>query len=354
MDEQRVVRVSGPGELVATVPYVVGYRPREALVVMALRGPRRRLATTGCIALPERGRVDAVDDVVGAALGPVLRSGAERLLAVVYVRRRPSSTGALPERPVATAVGRMASESGVAVEDLIAVWEDRWWSYVCRDARCCPPQGHPLPDPATVPTVASMVVEGVAPAPSREALAASLDHAPGCLGDALAAALTRRRAEAASGHGPVTRARTLDALDRLLRLGAGREPPGDLDDVDAVADVLVGLGDVGARDAALCLVAEREPTTTGEVLRWLVRLAPREHVAPVATVLAFTAYLGGDGALANVALDRALAADRAYSMARMLLELLSGGAHPRLLRQLVSAIRGEVMPSTVGRVSPTA
>ena len=42
------------------------------------------------------------------------------------------------------------------------------------------------------------------------------------------------------------------------------------------------------------------------------------YVAAPASLLAFTAWQGGDGALAGIALDRALADDPAYSMARLL------------------------------------
>jgi hypothetical protein len=265
---------------------------------------------------------------------------------VVYVRRRPSSTGALPERAVATAVRRHADAAGVELEDAVAVWEDLWWSYLCRDARCCPPEGNRLPDPSTLAIVAALVAEGVAPAPSRQALAASLDPAPEGAGPELAAAIARRRAEVGAAPGALTRARTMAALDRLLLLGAGAGPPDDPSDVDDLADLLVGLADAVARDAAFCVVADSDPDASTELLRRAVRVSPIDCVAPVATVLALAAYLDGDGALANIALDRALAAEPRYPMALLLLEALSRGAHPSQLRQMVDDIRAEVMPTT--------
>ena len=50
----------------------------------------------------------------------------------------------------------------------------------------------------------------------------------------------------------------------------------------------------------------------------LTRLARPGYVAAPASLLAFVAWQAGDGALANVALDRALADDPRYSMARLL------------------------------------
>jgi hypothetical protein len=49
-------------------------------------------------------------------------------------------------------------------------------------------------------------------------------------------------------------------------------------------------------------------------------------------LLAFVAWQAGDGALANVALDRALADDTRYSMALLLRQVITAGAPPSLAR----------------------
>ena len=54
------------------------------------------------------------------------------------------------------------------------------------------------------------------------------------------------------------------------------------------------------------------------------------HVATPASLLAFVAWQLGDGALANVALDRALADDSRYSMALLLRQVITAGAPPSL------------------------
>jgi Domain of unknown function (DUF4192) len=55
-------------------------------------------------------------------------------------------------------------------------------------------------------------------------------------------------------------------------------------------------------------------------------------VSPPASLLAFCAWQNGDGALANVALDRALADNPRYSMAQLLRQALDAGAPPSLAR----------------------
>jgi len=56
------------------------------------------------------------------------------------------------------------------------------------------------------------------------------------------------------------------------------------------------------------------------------------YVSAPASLLAFVAWQCGNGALANVALDRALADDPRYSMAVLLREAIDCGAPPSLAR----------------------
>ena len=60
----------------------------------------------------------------------------------------------------------------------------------------------------------------------------------------------------------------------------------------------------------------------------VVRRAQPGYVAAPACLLAVTAWQGGDGALANIALDRALADTPGYSMALLLRDVLDAGAPP--------------------------
>src|SRR6201999_4047683 len=78
-----------------------------------------------------------------------------------------------------------------------------------------------------------------------------------------------------------------------------------------------------------------EPEHAREHLRlWtdVVRRTPARYVPAPASLLAFTAWQSGNGALANVAAQRALAADPEYSMALLLLEAISAGAPPSAAR----------------------
>jgi hypothetical protein len=64
----------------------------------------------------------------------------------------------------------------------------------------------------------------------------------------------------------------------------------------------------------------------------VTRRAQPGYVAAPAALLAFVGWQSGDGALANVALDRALADDPRYSMALLLRQVISAGAPPSMAR----------------------
>jgi Domain of unknown function (DUF4192) len=101
---------------------------------------------------------------------------------------------------------------------------------------------------------------------------------------------------------------------------------------EVAAWVTVVLRDLRVRDDAW---ARMLPENRKEHLRlWtdLTRLARPGYVAAPASLLAFVAWQAGNGALANVALDRALSDDPGYSMAVLLKQAIESGAPPSLAR----------------------
>src|SRR5512144_616101 len=80
------LRLRSPGEILALVPYLLGFHPSESLVLVAVRGPRRRIVCTLRWDLPaERSRSDRESAV---------REIRSRLALVGGMRRFSSSTRA--------------------------------------------------------------------------------------------------------------------------------------------------------------------------------------------------------------------------------------------------------------------
>ena len=339
MSAPAVARLSGPGEILAVLPSLCGFPPQESLVLLSLRGPRSRLGLTA--------RVDLPDPPAGPALAALCADrmagdGATQVVVVVLSEhgRREDLVGAVRDA---------LEQRDVGVLEALHVSAGRWTSYTCA-ASCCPAEGTPVP---TAPPVlglvrAEQVATGRVVLPSRDDLVRSL--APPVLLAATAAAQHLDQARQAwlrsrAEHGAAAARRsTLDHVQALLDRVAGGTPVGPVD----AAVLTVGLEDLQARDAVATLILTREQ----ELLSLLVQVA-RQVVppddAPVCTLVAWTAYARGDGALANVALDRALAGRPDYSLALLLRSCLDGGVHPDEVRSLARGTEQVLRSRATGR-----
>jgi hypothetical protein len=99
-----------------------------------------------------------------------------------------------------------------------------------------------------------------------------------------------------------------------------------------IARLTVALHDLRVRDDAWARMDPAHAEAHQRLWIDVVRRAQPGHVAAPAALLAFVAWQSGDGALANVALDRALADDPRYSMALLLRQVINAGAPPSLAR----------------------
>ncbi len=101
---------------------------------------------------------------------------------------------------------------------------------------------------------------------------------------------------------------------------------------DEIAWLALTLTDLRVRDDAW---ARMDPEYTDAHLRlWtdLVRRAEPSYTPAPASLLAFTAWQAGNGALANIAITRALEADPGYSLALLLRDALAAGLPPSAAR----------------------
>jgi hypothetical protein len=99
-----------------------------------------------------------------------------------------------------------------------------------------------------------------------------------------------------------------------------------------VAWLTVALKDMRIRDDAWARMDPGNSQAHQRLWTDVVKRAQPGHVAAPASLLAFVAWQTGDGALANLALDLALADDPDYSMAGLLRQVISAGAPPSMAR----------------------
>ncbi|MCW2742588.1 MAG: uncharacterized protein JWR45_3010, partial [Blastococcus sp.] len=102
-----------------------------------------------------------------------------------------------------------------------------------------------------------------------------------------------------------------------------------------VARLAWALRDIDLRDRALALALGRSAAAAEVLWTELTRRAPAPLDAAPATLLAVTAWVRGDGALANVALERALASEPSYTFAALLRSALDACMRPAEVRRLI-------------------
>src|SRR5665647_2008027 len=117
------INLKSPHELLAIVPFVLGFRPANSIVVL---------------------------------IGYEYRAG-----------------DSLPALEALTAALRSRK---IEIHDRLVARNGRWRSLDCHNPICCSPQGSPVPEPADVPVIVSEFVgQGISPHPDREALARQLE-----------------------------------------------------------------------------------------------------------------------------------------------------------------------------------
>ncbi len=304
-------------DLLAVVPYLLGFHPADSAVVLGVRDDR--------IIFQARGDLPAPADVPRLA----------RYYADLVARQHP--TGALvvgygdgaAVTPIVRALGAAMDARGIRLLDAVRVADGRYWSYVCTDPACCPPEGRSY-DPQTNPVALAAIVDGSIALPSREALERRLAPVDGPARAAMDEA-TRRANDRLSellDTGSRDLRRTLlrtgsAAVDAAVRCHRGG---GRLTD-DEVAWLAVVLLHLAVRDYAWESVGGDLGVHVGLWTEVVRRCDPELAAAP-ATLLSFAAWRAGEGAVASIALSRALAADPGYPMALLMSRALAGGLNP--------------------------
>jgi hypothetical protein len=103
-----------------------------------------------------------------------------------------------------------------------------------------------------------------------------------------------------------------------------------------------GLRDVRVRDRALGFALGARAAAAEALWTECTRRLPAPLDAAPATLLAVSAWLRGDGAMARIALDRALDSQPDYALADLLSRGLDAGLGPRDLRAMVVATQDDL------------
>jgi hypothetical protein len=328
----RTVRISSPASLLAVIPAILEFQPANSLVVIGTERPRDQVRVTFRYDLPDP-RHPARAAALVEHVVDVLRSQRVSTAAAVGYGLEEAVA------PVAAALRERAAEAGITIFEMLRAEGGRYWSYVCTEPSCCPPGGTPF-DVTDHPVTRAFLAAGRKVLASRDELAGTLSAVGGERAEAM-----RRATRDAEEHVTQCAARLRDAGVRvsvrrltaaaglvLVRDAINRYRAGEPIGTEYAAWLTVALRELRVRDDAW---ARMDPGHADAHLRlWteLTRLARPGYVAGPAALLAFVAWQSGNGALGNIALDRALADSPRYSMALLLRDVLDSGAPPSMAR----------------------
>lgn len=313
------VTLRTPTDLLAAVPYLLGFHPTDSVVAVGLRGSRVAFSARADLPGSDGGPAEA--EALAAQLAEVLVGQA--VSAAFVVGYGPAARVTRAVLPVRAGL----AGHGVAVLEVLRVTAGRYWSYLCTSPRCCPDEGTPY-EPASTEVAAAATYAGRLVLPDRAALAASVG-AP--TGRRLAAIEAETDAQAARLDALVPAARHRAGAAAVRSALLGRRAGTPLGDAE-VARLSLLLRSDRVRDVAWRAVA-RSADTEPQVCRWheVTRRVRPDLAAAPATLLAFAAWRSGAGALAWVAVERALAQQPGYPAALLIGEVLARAVPPALL-----------------------
>ncbi|MEU3287719.1 DUF4192 domain-containing protein [Streptomyces longwoodensis] len=362
------VTLRSPAELADALPYLLGYRPEDSIILVSLhdRGGRGRFGGRARLGIPTHS-----DDwaAVAQQLAHGLVTGGERRGArpeqiVAYLCQEPTKgeTGqSVMERlqPLAHQLRVACGRLDVPVIEALCISDGRFWSYCCGGQGCCPDEGEPMGLPGTSVLAAAAAYAGIQVRgtlrelrarlmPLETAVAVEQEVALDTAGMSLVPRIFDEtgRAEVAD--------ETIELAERLMHRLADTAPvpnpaaadrgDDDLLRADEAAALILGLQDRTTRDRA----AEwMEGDEAGPALRLWRALARRcvgpyaEHAAAPLTLAGWVAWSTGDELEAREALAMALGADPDYLFARLLHQACNEGLDPESVRRCLRAERAE-------------
>ncbi|SDE66988.1 protein of unknown function [Blastococcus fimeti] len=320
------VRIGDAGELAAGLPQLLGYHPRESVVLVALAGEsgyRVGLTARADLPPPEHDRA-----LASMLAGNLATDGPRAALAFV-VSEAPDESGAgLPHRPLVHELVLALDAAGIPLEQAVLVRGGRWWDFDCPGACCAPGGGTPLPDEVGE-LAAAAVASGTVVAADRDALAERLAPPGEAAQAAMEGTVLRVGAEGPVGRSAARR-RIRSAVARS-RPGRDQERPGD----EEVARIAWSLRQPQVRDWALLLSLGGDAAAAEALWTECTRRAPSPLDAFPAALVAICAWLRGDGAMANTALDRALDSEPGNPLAGLVADGLAACIPPPSFRALL-------------------
>lgn len=318
--------VQGMSEAVAAVPYFLGANPAGSLVVFSLDPDKAPMAR---VDLPSTEATRAA--VAEAIAGPYHRNGTgQPVVLMVFTADRDQAAAAC-----AAVTGEL--EPLVPVRAMVMVDGDRWQRLDALDA------GEVSQSTRDRFAAEAIFRRGASPATSMADLEARFAPTQPLPPELVADAVDVARDRTGEGADAAERAWMRMVLEQHL---ASNEPLSNQQAARLVADVQ----SVGPRDYAAAIITRGHAREHGELWREVTTRTPAQLRAPVASLAAYSFFMGGDGLSTRLALQQA---PHDYPLARLIDTLVRSGRNPNTM-PLLGELLATPDPSSPLADSPNA
>ena len=320
--------LTSPIDLLAAVPFLIGYAPKDSLVLVGLRGDEMSLAMR--VDYPEDVDLDQIDTLANH----LVKEKSDGALLVAYL---PSEV--MDAECLLTPLREAIELREIKVRECVIVSKGKWRSSICTDPTCCPPEGSELPTFEETRIAAEQVAMGKPlPFPDLEGLLESIKSESN---EEIKNFVKKIKPINYKAEG--VRVLQREGALAVNDLAAEFAEKGMSGDNLLIALVLKRLLDLQVRDYAMGIVCEENIETMWQMWRHLMKIAPSGYIAPVATLFSAVNYERGDGAMATKSLEKALEDQPNYPLAKLLKRVYAAGWPPESFAKM----RGELHPKVV-------
>ena len=313
-----------PEDLLAAIPFLLGYHPDNSLVLLGLNGESIDVAMR--VDYPREVDLDEVELLAEH----LVKNGCATTMLVIYL---PDGVEAGEE--FLLTVTSACELRGIKIRESLVVQAGRWRS------RLHAGYSGTFPEITESRIAAEQVAHGkVMPLASIEELKSSISALP----------------TPQSIHDEIARIPEIDyegeEVNSDQRVGARallKCSKGGLDLFDSepelIALIYVRLRDLQVRDFAMGLLKVENAYLLASMWRHLFRIAPVGYRAPIGCIYAQLCYEMGDGGLAHRVLDRVLEDDESYSLALLLRRAFAAGWPPAHFQTMRAELHPKITAS---------
>ena len=192
--------LTSPHDLLAAIPFLIGYHPTDSLVLVSLQDGVVGMAMR--VDYPRKSERADYASACDLLVSHLAREGADGALIVAYSpNERDDGVEILSE--ISASLARVK----ISLQESLLINQNRWRSVLCTDRDCCPPLGRELPEITASRIAVEQVAEG-RPMPFSDlaGMSGSISSLPLSEDEGFRASVIKYHAESVEGfHSPLLR-----------------------------------------------------------------------------------------------------------------------------------------------------